>query len=152
MNKNEYEKFKYNLKLKLSKDYYVPIDKIIVTFPQKGSFRVQVIFQSDDFNNLDEQQFLNKFKNDQEFSEMKNLKEIHSDCVCPVYKMSKKWLDKRGNRVEGWGINEKRGNMPYNPPIGWIGIGLNVMDRYDMGNNTWLGHDGSSGEWCVAYY
>ena len=21
-----------------------------------------------------------------------------------------------------------------------------------MGNNTWLGHDGSSGEWCVAYH
>jgi len=66
--------------------------------------------------------------------------------------MSKKWLDKRGNRVDGWGINEKRGNMPYNPPIGWIGIGLNVIDKYDMGNNTWLGHNGSKGEWCVAYH
>ena len=152
MDKNEYEKFKQNLKLKLSKDYNVPIDKIIVTFPQKGSFRVQVIFQSDEFNNLDEQQFLNKFKNDQEFKELKNLKEIHSDTICTICKMSKKWLDKRGNRVEGWGINEKRGNMPYSPPIGWIGIGLNVMDKYDMGNNTWLGHDGSNGEWCVAYH
>ena len=26
------------------------------------------------------------------------------------------------------------------------------MDRYDLGNNTWLGHDGSQGEWCVAYH
>ena len=152
MDKKEYEKFKYNLKLKLSKDYNVPIDKIIVTFPQKGSFRVQVIFQSDDFNNLDEQQFLNKFQNDQEFSELKNLKEIHTDSICTICKLSKKWLDKRGNRVTGWGVNEKRGNMPYSPPIGWIGIGLNVMDKYDMGNNTWLGHDGSIGEWCVAYH
>ena len=24
------------------------------------------------------------------------------------------------------------------------------MDRYDLGNNTWLGYDGSQGEWCVA--
>ena len=26
------------------------------------------------------------------------------------------------------------------------------MDKYDNGNNTWLGFDGSKGEWCVAYY
>ena len=26
------------------------------------------------------------------------------------------------------------------------------MDKYDNGNNTWLGFDGSKGEWCVAYH
>ena len=26
------------------------------------------------------------------------------------------------------------------------------MDKYDKGNNTWLGYDGSNGEWCVAYH
>ena len=151
-NKSEYEKFKFNLKLKLSKDYNIPVDKIIVTFPQKGSFHVQVIFQSNDFNNLNEKKFLEKFKNDDEFEEMKNIKEIHSDVILKVFKMTRKWLDKRGNRVDGWGINEKRGNKPYYPPIGWVGIGLNVMDKYDKGNNTWLGYDGSNGEWCVAYH
>ena len=151
-NEKEYEKFKDNLKLKLSKDYNIPVDKIIVTFPQRGSFHVQVIFQSNDFNNLDENDFLNKFKNDKEFNELKNLKKIHSDVLFKVCKLTKKWLDKRGNRIEGWGINEKRGNMPYYPPIGWIGIGLNVIDKYDMGNTTWLGYDGSKGEWCVAYH
>ena len=151
-NEKEYEKFKANLKLKLSKDYNIPVDKIIVTFPQRGSFHVQVIFQSDDFNNLNENDFLNKFKNDNEFNELKNLKTIHSDVLFKVCKLTKKWLDKRGNRIEGWGVNEKRGNMPYYPPIGWIGIGLNVIDKYDMGNTTWLGHDGSKGEWCVAYH
>ena len=56
--KNEFEKFKQNLKLKLSKDYNIPPEKIIVTLPQKGSFHVQVIFQSDEFNNLDKKQFI----------------------------------------------------------------------------------------------
>ena len=32
-NKEEYENFKNNLKLKLSKDYNISTDKIIVTFP-----------------------------------------------------------------------------------------------------------------------
>ena len=48
-NEEEYEKFKTNLKLKLSKDYNIPPEKIIVTLPQKGSLNVQVIFQDDDF-------------------------------------------------------------------------------------------------------
>ena len=44
-NEGEFEKFKENLKLKLSKDYNLPPEKIIITLPQKGSFHVQVIFQ-----------------------------------------------------------------------------------------------------------
>ena len=152
VNEKEYEKFKANLKLKLSKDYNIPVDKIIVTFPQKGSFHVQVIFQSDEFENLDEQSFYNKFKNDPEFDELKNLKEIHADTIFHIAKMNKNMLDKRGNRESGWGVNEKRGNKPYYPPIDWKGIGLKAMDKYDNGNNTWLGFDGSKGEWCVAYH
>ena len=61
-------------------------------------------------------------------------------------------LDERGNRSYGWGINEQRGNKPYYPPIGWIGIGLNVKDKYDDGDNTWIGMNNSEGEWCVAYH
>ena len=59
-NKDEFEKFKKDLILKLSKDYNVPTDKIIVTFPQKGSLYVQVIFQSDEFNNLNLNEFMEK--------------------------------------------------------------------------------------------
>ena len=50
------------------------------------------------------------------------------------------------------GKNEKRGNMEYNPPIGWIGIGLNILDKYDNGDNTWLEMYNLKGEWCVAYH
>ena len=149
-NEEEYEKFKNNLKLKLSKDYGIPVDKIVVTFPQKGSFHVQVIFQSDEFNNLDSNQFMSKFKNDNEYKELSNLKEIHQDLVMEGCKLTKNQLDPRGNRNDGWGIGENRGGKPYNPPIGWNGIGLKVWDKY--GDNTWLGMNNSPGEWCVAYH
>ena len=151
-NEEEYEKFKNDLKLKLSKDYNIPVDKIIVTLPQKGSLRVQVIFQSKEFKKLDMKDFIKKFKNDNEFKELQNLKEIHSDVVLNFCKISKKMLDRRGNRSEGWGENEQRGNKPYDPPIGWIGIGLKVKDKYDDGDNTWIGMNNSEGEWCVAYH
>ena len=148
--KNEFEIFKKNLKENLSKDYNIPEDKIIVTFPQKGSFHVQVIFQSDLFNDLNLEDFKKKFREDSEFKELQNLKEIHSDVILGGCKLSKKFLDKRGNRVSGWGENEYRGGRKYNPPLGWIGIGLNVLNKYE--NDEWIGCNNSPGEWCVAYH
>ncbi len=149
-NEEEYEKFKENLKLKLSKDFNIPLDKIVITLPQKGSFHVQVIFQSDEFNNLDINQFKNKFKYDNQFKELLNLKEIHQDIIMGGCKLSKAQLDPRGNRNDGWGIGEKRGGKEYDPPIGWNGIGLKVWDNY--GDNTWIGMNNNPGEWCVAYH
>ena len=149
-NKIEYEKFKKNLQLKIGKDYKISIDKIIVTFPQKGSLHVQVIFQSDEFNNLDINKFKNNFKNDPEFKELSNLKDIHWDAIISGCKLTKSLLDPEGNRSDGWAVGEKRGGKPYNPPLGWIGIGLKVKNKF--GKNKWIGMDNSKGEWCVAYH
>ncbi len=153
-NKIEYEKFEEKLKSKLSKDFKIPKEKIIVdaTLPQKGRFRVQVIFQSEEFNNLNIKQFLGKFKSDSDFEELKNLKEIHEDVIMGIIKLSKNQLDPKGNRSDGWGIGEKRGGKDYDPPIGWKGIGLNVKGKYDNGNDEWIGMTNSPGEWCVAYH
>jgi len=54
--------------------------------------------------------------------------------------------------VTQWGFGEKRGGFDYYPPIGWIGIGLNVLGKYDNGNNEWLNHDGGDKEWAIAYH
>ena len=150
--KNEFEKFKENLKLKLSKDHNIPPEKIIVTLPQKGSFHVQVIFQSDEFNNLDKKEFIEKFKNDPEFKELSNLKDIHEDVIMGGVKLRADMLDPAGNRNDGWGIGEQRGGKDYDPPIGWNGIGLKVTNKFDNGDNTWIGMNNSKGEWCVAYH
>ena len=151
-NDQEYEKFKDKIKNKLSKEYNIPKEKIVITLPQKGSFHVQLIFQSDEFQNLNKQEFINKFKNDNEFSELSNLKDIHEDVILGAVKLTRNQLDPRGNRVDGWGIGEKRGGKDYDPPLGWKGIGLRVMDKYDNGDNTWIGMNNSPGEWCVAYH
>ena len=151
-NKNEYEKFKNDLLEKLSLDYKIPKNQIIVTFPQRGSFRVQVIFQSDEFNNLDINEFKQKFQNDINFPQLNHLKEIHKTGIMEGCKLSKKQLDSRGNRFDGWPDNENRGKKPYYSPKGWIGIGLRVMDKYDNGNNNWIGMKNLDDEWCVAYH
>ena len=62
----------------------------------------------------------------------------------------KKSIRRRGNRNDGWGIGEKRGNRDYKPPLGWNGIGLRVLDKYE--DNKWIGMSNSPSEWCVAYH
>ena len=151
-NEEKFNELKEKIKIKISKDYKIPKDKIIITYPQKGSLSVQLIFQSDEFNNLNLEEFKQKFKKDKEFSELQNLKEIHTDVIIGACKLKKSQLDSRGNRVDGWGVNEKRGNVDYKPPVNWIGIGLKVLDKYDNGNNDWIGMSNKKGEWCVAYH
>ena len=65
-------------------------------------------------------------------------------------KLSRNQLDPRGNRCNGWGIGEQRGGIDYDPPLGFIGIGLKVWDNF--GDNTWIGMYNAPGEWCVAYH
>ena len=151
-NEKEYNNFKEKLKLKLSKEYKISQDKIIITFPQRGSLHVQLIFQSEEFNNLNLEEFRNRFNNDPEYDQLNFLKEIHEDLLIKECKLSKKFLDPEGNRSDCWGIDEERGNKKYYPPINWIGIGIKVIDKYDNGDNEWIGMDNTEREWCVAYH
>ena len=56
------------------------------------------------------------------------------------------------NLIGKWAHDECRGGRKYIPPDGWIGFGLNVVNKYDGGNNDWLSCDGRQGEWCIAYH
>jgi len=147
-NEEEQKKFIDKLRTKLSKEYNISEDKIIITNPQRGSFKLTVIFQSEDFN-LTKEELIEKFQDEPELAK---LKEIHTEILLGACKISPENLDNRGNNTDGgWGHNETRGGEKYIPPEGWKGYGLKVMDRYDDGNNDWLQYDNREGEWCVAY-
>ena len=111
---------------------------------------IQSIFQSSEFNNLNEYEFYDKYKNDPNFRQLKELKELHTHLM-EEFRLPLYYLDERGNKVNGWSINEKRGNKPYEPPVGWIGIGLKVLEKYDYGCDNWI-EKNSRDEWCVAYH
>ena len=131
----------------------MPEDSIIVTNAQRGSYRVQVIFEKEDFNKIDiDIKTLANNCNDNEFKELKYLKDIQSSLIMEGCKLSPNMLDSRGNRESGWGEGEKRGGFDYYPPKGWKGFGLKVWDRYDNGNNDWLEFNGNPNEWAVAYH
>ena len=146
---NERKKFHEKLRKKLSKDFNINEEYIIITFPRKGSYQVTIIFNSNDFK-LEKEDLMAKFSNEKD--ELGKLKDVEKGLIIDGCYLSKNQLDYRGNnRDPGWaGIGEKRGGEEYIPPIGWVGYGLKVLDVYE--DNIWLGMNNIKGEWCVAYH
>ena len=58
-------------------------------------------------------------------------------------------LDPKGNRYGGWKVGEKRGLFSYDAPVGWIGFGLKVKDKYE--DTLWLDKTNCS-SWFIAYH
>ena len=153
--------FKENIKKKLENDLKnikkenENITKELKSFKSKennetSNSSIQSIFQSSEFNSLSLTEFNEKYKNNPYYnSDLKKLKEIFMD-VIEGFRLALRQLDYRGNKIEGWGLNQLRGNMPYDPPIGWIGIGLRVIDLFEY--NYWIGNNNSKDEWAVAYH
>ena len=79
--------------------------------------------------------------------------ELVTEIIIDVMNLNPDLLSGFGNNLEGkCAHGENRGGRPYNPPDGWIGHGLNVLNKYDNGNNDWLACNGREGEWCMAYH
>ena len=49
-------------------------------------------------------------------------------------------------------VAQKRGGEDYISPLKWTAYGINVLGKYDFGDNKWLSNDGDAGEFAVAYY
>jgi hypothetical protein len=150
---DEEERLKLHDKIrkKLSKEFNINEEDIIITFPRKGSYQVSVIFKSEDFE-LSEDKLKEKFKGLKD--ELGQLKQIEKGIIMDGCKLNPSMLDYRGNNKDGgWaGKGEKRGGEEYIPPIGWTGYGLRVYNVYDNGDNTWIGMNNCKGEWCVPYH
>ena len=95
-NKEEQEKFNKKLKKKLSLEYNIPEQKIIIISPQNGIYQVSVIFMDEGFNaSIDVYGLKEKFKNDKDFKEISYLKQIHKALIMEGCKLSINMLDSR---------------------------------------------------------
>ena len=74
--KKEQKTFNDKLLKKISSKCGVPENEILVTYPQKGSYIVHVIFLSEQFDNLNPEQLKNLIKGDKDFKEISYLKKI----------------------------------------------------------------------------
>lgn len=128
----------------LSEELNINPDNIYFKKMFKGSGNLSLAV-SDSFNEKD----LKKIQKGR-----KGIKDIKYDLLLHGCIISPDMFDTRYNNDDrGWAKKgEKRGGREYDPPYGWSGYGLNVLNRYDNQNNTWLGMSNVEGEWWVAYH
>ena len=140
-NKSEQLKFLETYKEKISNILKINKDRIILKDVRFGC--TQVTFSIVD-QNYHEDGIIHRLKGG-------DVIEIEKRVMIDEQILSLDILDPKGDRSEGWGINERRGGEKYIPPLdGWVGIGLKVWDKYE--NNKWLDYRNNEGEYSIAYY
>ena len=108
--------------------------------------------------------FINYFIKTEKFSSMslQKIKKIFLNVNKKIYEykkiyenlsllIDKKYLDYKGNTIcPNSSNNLFRGTEKYNPPYGWIGIGLKVLNIYE--DNNWLEDKTKYSKWAIAYH
>ena len=85
------------------------------------------------------------------FKNFYKLKMFIENLLIKECKISKDKLDYRGNFINPNSRgNLIRGTEFYDPPVGWIGIGLNVIEKYN--DDKWLNDISNQSEWAIAYH
>ena len=84
------------------------------------------------------------------FSKIYELKSLDMVLLRKELQIKKEYLDYRGNFINPNSRNNiYRGKEIYDPPYGWMGLGLNVLNKYE--NNNWLEDISNKSEWAIAY-
>lgn len=124
--------------LTLSEELNIRQDSIFFKSMYKGSGHLTLMT----IDNFDEKELENIKKN------RKGIIDIRAKLLVEGCIISPEMFDPRyNNNDKGWAKKgEKRGGRDYDPPIGWVGYGLNVINKYDN-NNIWLGMSNIEGEW-----
>ena len=85
------------------------------------------------------------------FNKINEMKILSDQFLTELCKIPKNNFDYKGNTLNPNSSNNiMRGKEIYYPPYGWIGIGLNVLEKYE--NDNWLINNSDSSEWAIAYH
>ena len=136
------------------------ISKIIEAISKKLKIEKKDIFilLNDNVNNfVKSKEFFSSYNQNQHenhiFNLIKEIKILTKYLLFKECQISLDNFDCKGNCVNpNSSCNIIRGTEIYDPPYGWLGIGLNVEGKYDNGNNDWLNNNTSSSKWAIAYH
>lgn len=126
-------------------NYYLSIDKenLIITCNNGINF-IDTFITTSKFNEMSIESIEENFS---KFNKLKEFKILYNDLFCNEYNL-REYLDYKGNFIipdRSCNINNE--TEEYNPPYGWIGIGLKVIGKYE--DDNWLCR---SNEWAIAYH
>ena len=130
-----------DLKEKISEKFSIPYENIYII-----SYRIDLL----EFTIVIlETPFINLKRYEKKFNII-----VNCDTLLESVILSPKFFENEFNRdINDWEkINLERGGEKYFPPFGWKGLALKVLNKYDSGDNSWLGNEGKEGEWAIAYH
>ena len=146
MDKKEDELYEFIEEWKRKISNQIKIEKKMISLinPKKkgmDSFSLDLISDDDSI-----------FKDIKKLSDFNEINFIHEKSLIEACQLNNNLFDPNYNNEDGcWGLDETRGGEIYIPPLGWKGYGLNVKDKYDYGDNTWLDYQDREGVFAVAY-
>ena len=137
----EWLEFIDNFKRKISEEYSIPKDKLYIISQRIDKYEFTIVILDRPIINL--KRYENSFDID-----------VRRDTLLEYIKLSPNFFETEFNRnVDSWEKNNfKRGGEKYTPPYGWKGFALRVLNKFDNGDNSWLGNEGKKGEWAIAYH
>ena len=120
-------------------------DEIFVISNNKRNF-------IDSFIKIKESELKLKYEKLCDIKEYKEFNSLVNDLISKECNIDiNHYLDPSGNKFDfNTSCNIKRGTEEYNPPYGWIGIGLKVTEKYD--DDDWLFDKSETSEWAIAYH
>ena len=137
----EWLEFIDNFKTKISEEYSVPNDKLYIISQRIDKYEFTVAILDRPVINL------------KRYEKIFDIN-VRRDALLEYVKLSPYFFETEFNRnVDSWEKNNfKRGGEKYTPPYGWKGFALRVLNKFDNGDNSWLGNEGKNGEWAIAYH
>ena len=147
--KNEYDEFvKEDIKDTISSLLYADKDNLSILFNNKRIF-IDNFIKSIKFSKSSPKEIRIKYPN---IPKLYEYKLIIDGLICYECKIPRDNINYNYNFIiPNKSLNDKRGKEIYNPPYGWMGIGLNVLDKYDKCYD-WLKIKDNKSEWAIAYY
>ena len=139
--------FLKNIKEKL----YIKEKNIFLSFDNRKNF-IENFIKTSEFFTSSIKEIKTNFTN---FNRLYEYKIIY-DNILQNYKNNilennKEYLDYNGNTINpNSSFNFVRGTEKYDPPYGWFGIGLKVIDKYE--DNDWLENKTNKSKWAIAYH
>ena len=122
----------------------IEIEKTNLFLIQNSSFDNFV--KSKNFNEMP----LREIEDNSLFNKFCELKMIKMNLLIKEYKIKNIFFDERGNFLNpNSRRNMFRGKEIYDAPYGWMGLGLNVLGKYE--NDDWLEDISNQSEWAIAY-
>ena len=140
--------YKYKLKSFLpdyiSKKLNIETKNIFISFNKKNNF-IDSFIKTKKFSNYSIKTII---KNYPEMYELYQYKIIYDNIL---NNDKKDYFDYNGNTINpNSSYNAFRGTEKYDPPYGWFGIGLNVINDYK--EKDWLENKTNGSKWAIAYH